>query len=206
MFEKIFEGKGFDVYPSFEANNCTNNEQCLKIEIILELTLKFRWLFEDFGTLLRNFIELSNFDSFKISSGLFDMYFEKVMFGGMSNYCENLKENEMKLHNFFSKLSNLIGFEESESISLYDIPGILSDVKSLDELSIGALPKSFYFTRCKYGHDKYDQVENCALLWKKYIDNKLFENKTGAGKTFMKLFSSLIKLTLNKNFKYSSSM
>ena len=119
MFEKIFEGKGFDVYPSFEANNCTNNEQCLKIEIILELTLKFRWLFEDFGTLLRNFIELSNFDSFKISSGLFDMYFEKrgLVLTCFSKSCGNMR-NVMSLSDF-----NYTTFLDSfEKVGLMDSP------------------------------------------------------------------------------------
>ena len=181
-FELLFNGEGFENYPQFNISDCTDMEQCLKIDLMLELTRKFDWFYEGFGTVLRNFVELSNFNSFNLNRGLFDMYVEKMIFG-MENYCENLKENEKKLHGFFSKLSNLLGFEKSESISLYDVPGIVSDVKSFDELVIGALPKNFFYSRCSFGHEYYPEVENCSRSWKDYV-NALMENKTGLGKAY----------------------
>ena len=164
------------------------------------MTRKFEWFYEGFGTVLRNFVELSNFNSLSLNRALFDMYLNKMIFG-MKNYCENLKENEKKLHGFFSKLSNLIGFEESESISLYDVPGIVSDVKSVDELSLGAFPKNFFFSRCQFGHETFEEVENCSRSWKAYV-NAMMEDKTGLGKE--DIIKNLLKVhSKRKTFLFS---
>ena len=91
-----------------------------------------------FGTLLRNFIRLSNFDSFSFSKELLHIYINEVLFGKLEKICENLKPHEKQLHDILANVSHAVaGFQANESMSVYDIPGILSDTAIKDEFSVG---------------------------------------------------------------------
>ena len=129
---------------------------------------------QGFGTLLRNFMELSSFDSFNARKKLFDIHFDKVIFGNLENYCEHLKQGENKLHEIFLELSQIMGFSNSEAMSLYEIPAMLVDpaldISGKDELILGSMPKSFYFSRCKHGFE-YEDLANCVHAWYDYVAN-----------------------------------
>jgi len=135
----------------FDPLDCTSLESCTKIEILLEILYSVVGFFpEGFGTMLRNHVDLSNFDSFSSRKELFKVYFENVVLGNMKSYCEHLKPEEKKLHKIFEKLSKVIGFSASEAISIYEIPAMLSDPasdtgRSNDELKLGSMSKSFFF-------------------------------------------------------------
>ena len=139
-----------------------------------------------FGTLLRNFIRLSNFDSFSFSKELLHIYINEVLFGKLEKICENLKPHEKQLHGTLANISQVVaGFQVNELMSAYDIPGILSDVTSEDELSVGSLPKSFFHSRCQYGFENKD-LRKCFYKWKKYVYGS-------GGKYVILLFLSFIK-------------
>ena len=137
---------------------------------------------QGFGTLLRNFIELSSFDSFNPRKKLFNIHFDKVIFGNLANYCEHLKQDEKKLHEIFIQLSTILGFSTSEALSLYEIPAMLADPASntdgKDELKFGIVAKSFYYSRCKYG-SKYESLQICEKAWDDHIEKLSAGNMTG---------------------------
>ena len=158
-------------------------ENCTKIEIILEILYSVVGFFpEGFGTMLRNHIDLSNFDSFSSRQVLFNVHLENVILGSMNSYCEHLKPQEKKLHQMFEKLSNVIGFSALEAMSLYEIPAMLSDPasdtgRSSDELKLGSMGKSFFYTRCKFGF-KYEDLRICANAWINHVENILNGNQS----------------------------
>ena len=176
------DGQNYEEFPLYDLSNCTTSEKCTKIEIILGILANLDGkLGFGFGTTLRNFIELSSFDSFSVRQKLFNIYFDKVYFGNLEDYCEHLKDDEKKLHEIFSNLSTIIGFSTSEAMSLYDIPAILSDPSSengKDELLLGNMPKSFYYSRCKHGF-KYESLKICGIAWHNHIERISNGNKTG---------------------------
>ena len=163
--------------------NCTSLENCTNIEVILEILYSFIGFFpEGFGTMLRNYIDLSNFDSFSSRQDLFKIQFENVFLGSMNSYCEHLKSEEKKLHQMLEKLSNVIGFSTSEAISLYEIPAMLSDPASdtghsKDELLLGSMAKSFFYSRCKFDL-KYEDLGKCANVWINHVENILNGNQS----------------------------
>ena len=78
------------------------------------MTLDLGAIWDDFGTLLRNFVELSNFNSFSSYKALFDVEMDSVLFGGKANVCEDLKTKEKWLHQLFKNLSMLVEFDERD--------------------------------------------------------------------------------------------
>ena len=154
----------------------------MKIEIILEIINHLFGFSEGFGTMLRNHVELSNFDSFNSRKDLFNIYFDKVKFGNLENYCQHLKPEEKKLHETFVNISTIMGFSITEAMSLYEIPAMLADpaldISGKDELILGNMHKSFYFSRCKHGFE-YEDLANCVHAWYDYAENVY--NGTRAG-------------------------
>ena len=157
----------------------------MKIEIILQIMYSLaggKFAQQGFGTLLRNFIGLSPFDSFSVRKKLFDIHFDKVIFGNMENFCEHLKQEEEKLHEIFINISTILGFSISEAMSLYEIPAMLadpaSDISGKDELKFGTMPKSFYYSRCKHG-SKYGDLEICEKAWHDHMERLFDGNQTG---------------------------
>ena len=188
MLDILFGGgKQFDDYPLFQPENCTSIEDCLKIEIVMEKILGMDYFWEGFGTFLRNYVLLNEFDSFKIDETFMNIYYDKVAYGDMSSICENLRDDEIKTHQIFTELSKLIGFEDNEVMSLYDIPGMISDVarKDFDEVIYGAMYKSSFYSRCKYGFD-YEDLSKCGRAWGSYVDEIRNNNMSG------KMFKSIL--------------
>ena len=181
-FESIFDGENFEQFPLYDPSDCKSTVVCMKIEIILRVLYTMAIGFhEGLGTLLRNFIDLSPFDSFSTRKKLFNIHFDKVIFGNMENFCQHLKQEEIKLHEIFVNVSTIMGFSTSEAMSLYEIPAMLADPSSdngKDELRHGSMPKSFYYSRCKYG-SKYEDLEMCETVWHDYVENLFNRTNTG---------------------------
>ena len=94
--------------------------------------------------------------------------------------CSNLGYREKKIHQYLTNLSKAIGFihEDPKTVSLYDLPGILStpvgvageDIQFLYE----KLPQSFVYTRCgKNHHIDLGRYKCCLLGWEIAIDQKI---------------------------------
>ena len=176
-FETIFYGEEFEKYPVLDPNDCKYLEYCINVNIILGVIdiLGVGHQF-GFGTMLRNFIELTAFDSFSSNKNLFDIHFDKVLFGDLNNYCEHLKPEERNVHKIFTNLSrDIAGFDANESLSAYEIPGILAD-PTKDELYFGTISKSFYYSRCEQPVFKHKDLQFCTKIWNDYI--QIFLNQS----------------------------
>ena len=62
----------------------------------------------------------------------------------------------MKLHEYFTELSKSIGFDETEAISLYDIPGIFGSLIGEENWPL-LMPQTFIYSKCK---DYYENMNN----------------------------------------------
>ena len=118
------------------------------------------------GSLLRNFVELSGFDSFSQSKRWNDIL--QWFWSNPLDYCQALKENEKTLHELFSNMSMAIGFDAIQKMSLYDIPGILSRVRGHYVLQNPNLQSSFYFTRCQ-NKENIKFIKECAYEWNSFL-------------------------------------
>ena len=69
-------------------------------------------------------------------------------------------ENQRKLHEYFTELSKLFGFNETELLSLYELPGMLADGldyaipaqaydKTQDDNLLGDIPQAYLYSTCK---------------------------------------------------------
>ena len=66
------------------------------------------------------------------------------------------KENEKKLHIYFTNISKSIGFDDTEAISLFDVPGIFGSHNSYDLW----MPQVFLFSICKDYNETFDSVSD----------------------------------------------
>ena len=110
-----------------------------------------------FGSFITKFIYLKNFKSFgSCRPDLCDATYQSIN-------CRNIDENERKLHEYFVILSKSFGFNESELLSLYELPGMLADDLNYAELSVdidgnqledadnllGDMPQAYLYSTCK---------------------------------------------------------
>ena len=132
-----------------------------------------------FGSFITQFIHLNNFKSFgSCRHDLCDCYTEMLI------NCTKLNENEKKLHEYFALLSKSFGFNESELLSLYELPGMLADDldyakpsvangKEEDDNLLGDIPQAHLYSSCKRRepiiyHIKYSRwsqkIQQCNWL------------------------------------------
>ena len=105
-----------------------------------------------------------DYPSFK-SSDFFDEDFSCY------NGDNQLKENEIWLHKYFTNLSKTIGFDDQEAVSLYDVPGIVSTLSTL-QIEDWFGPQNFIYSRCK--DDEYLQpikIVDCFNTWNVHLHN-----------------------------------
>ena len=88
-----------------------------------------------------------------------------------------MKVEEKSLHQLFHNISEIVGFDDLERVSLYDVPGILANVPSFDDLQKPNLPNSFYFTRCE-SKSTFGSTEGCANSWNEYLFNVTSNRKS----------------------------
>ena len=140
------------------------------------MTLDLGAIWDDFGTLLRNFVELSSFNSFSSNKALYELWVDAVLFNGKENYCQDLKTKEKWLHQVFKNLSLLVGFDETEATSVFEIPSLISD-GDYDELRLGSIPKVAYYSRCEV-NKTFRNVEKSLIFWNKYVENNKLQGNT----------------------------
>ena len=140
-----------------------------------------------FGSFLANFIPLKNFKSFLNTDLQYEDFWEEGCESDWYDYddeyevstestkfcCKELDEHELFIHNYFSVLSTLIGFDESNNISLFDIPSILANIDATPISALTSTPKllhPYLFTRCQ----KEDEIHfvgfhACVKEWNLYL-------------------------------------
>ena len=114
-----------------------------------------------FGSLLAEFIP-EFFDEFNRKSYTYTKIRD-------SDMCNKMDTEQKSIHGFFSSLSKYFGFEQNETISIYDIPAILNTPTNL-EYGEFRMPQSFIFTLCD-GNHSLQNVQGCYSNWKHYSEN-----------------------------------
>ena len=199
IFSKVFKyileiDADSSSYAATLPKDCNTTEICQKVQESIKLWFEMVSNRHNFGYLLRNFVELSNFESFNLHNNFFyDVYVDKVIIGGMANYCEVLKDKEIWLHEYFTNLSKVVDFHKSEMVSLFDVPGILSQTAGLDELIYPSLAQTFLYTQCQL-KGNFSAIEKCARVWNEFLSDVMV-NGSGLLSTFKR--SSTIKLLNN---------
>ena len=126
----FYQNNAMEIKNAFEANYKTDNLQSCAPEICkdqkkaVRILLMLRWIRQGvpFGSFLTQFIHSNKFKSFGSCRHDLCDYWDD-----MSIECNELDENEKKLHEYFTEISKLFGFNESEILSLYELPGMLTD-------------------------------------------------------------------------------
>ena len=171
---------GTENIDSLDDNNCTLNEECTKNEVMAELLFEIsnRLGYLQFGSFIRNFVGLSNFDSLSLTELLFFAYF-----GDETKACNSLKTEEKNIHQYFADLSQVLGFDKSEQMSLYDIPGInKAMVVDLDILRWGNdVRNSFIYSRCQDDDNDFNRF--CEKEWEIYSNR--YWDRVNEGKHFI---------------------
>ena len=140
--------------------NCTSEickdhqENAVRILIMMTLTR----VGIPFGSFITQFIHLNNYKSF--GSCRHDLCHHTS--DDMNIDCKKLDENEKKLHEYFTLFSKSFGFNESELLSLYELPGMLADnldyvkitlandgKKNENDFLLGDIPQAYLYSDCK---------------------------------------------------------
>ena len=176
----------------FETTNVTD-ETKIQIKIVEEL---IHFLVKDFymmssvdgqnmrlGSFLAHFIHLKKFMSFEPTNLGYDDFFENsgCEYDDYYGYdyefevkfcCNALDGDELFLHEYFSSLSTLFGFENSNNISLFDVPSILANI-DVTKSPMLTKHQPFLYTRCQ----KEDELHffhfyDCVKEWDTYLLSK----------------------------------
>ena len=158
--------------------NCTSqNEDCLQIEAMTNILYGVHTYGTSFGTLMRNFVGLSNFTSFSLTKDVYHAYSDAKK-SGFDKMCKAFKPKEKAMHEYFTKLSAALGFQQSEFGSLFDVPSM---VGIIDDLYYPLIQQSFYYSRCEDNINlTLNDMTYCANKW----DSSMKEIKLSEGEPF----------------------
>ena len=163
--------------------NCSSYDECRNV-FLVKVMYELTSMKQGFGHLVRNFAHLDSSNSFSMTKKVNEALDE---FWGDENCLFKLTPNEKKLHQYFTELARFIGFNESEVISLYDLPAIFNSAISNLERWPPLMPQSFFYTKCRH-HDEtveqqtlsymtpglfdeyFDYKMSCSKQWERYID------------------------------------
>ena len=156
--------------------NCTTS-QCLKNELMTRIFNEMTAKDIPFGTFLREFIQLNEFWSFSQIKSLWELNWELWFAFDEENICDFLSEQETFVHDYFTNLSLVPNFNETESNDLFELPGKLG---TLIEKPGDYEPSTFdikmfqapFYSMCK--QDMSTPFENMTLSStriQKFIEN-----------------------------------
>ena len=155
----IYEMLGGDGnLKTFNSNAC--GETCMmgaecKNVFLIKLIHEFTSTKQSFGSVVRNYMHLDS-ESFSSTNTHQDIE-DKFSMRQYDDFCKVLSKNEKMMHEYLTNISKLVGFNESELISSFDIPGIFGNSKNLNEASWPPLmPQTFLYSKCKEHYEGKD--------------------------------------------------
>ena len=155
----IYEMLGGDGnLKTFNSNAC--GETCMmgaecKNVFLIKLIHEFTSTKQSFGSVVRNYMHLDS-ESFSSTNTHQDIE-DKFSMRQYDDFCKVLTKNEKRMHEYLTNISKLVGFNESELISSFDIPGIFGNSKNLNEASWPPLmPQTFLYSKCKEHYEGKD--------------------------------------------------
>ena len=146
-------GANYDTFKNCTSEICKNYQKSA-----VRILLMLRWTRVEgipFGSFMSQFIHTNKFKSFgscrhDLCHYTNDMFIE----------CNKLEQDERKLHDYLTKISKSFGFNESELLSLYELPGMLADDlnyakymkikgKTQNDNLLGDIPQAYLYSTCK---------------------------------------------------------
>ena len=122
---------------------------------------------------------------------------KRFKLGQYSDVCKTMVKKEKDLHEYLITLAKSVGFEESEQVSLYELPALLSQATSIDNWP-PVMNQLYLYTLCQKDYntpdsdysyysnsgltlDMFDLGGSCLGEWSKYLGGKnvCFENCLG---------------------------
>ena len=173
--KKTFGGIGFHYCEDKCCENWVTNP---KMEFYRGLMTSGHMILESkymgLGTSLSNFANMTeNKLDFGPNDGqwtTFDLY-QKIFAANHRGHCKKLSNIDKILHEYFKDLANAIGFEKNHSLSLFDLPSMLStSFDSTAPVQAQMTKDVFPYTQCKMGtitgtsfHECYQDTE-CVIF------------------------------------------
>ena len=153
----------------------------------MKLIIEFTTTEQSFGSVVRNYMHL-NSESFSSTKTYMDLK-KKFKLEYYDDICSILNENDKIMHEYFTNISKLVGFDDSELISSFDIPGIFGNSRNLNEDSWPPLmAQTFLYSKCQeYYEDKdsssiftpglslskFEFSESCIYKWNARLTKSL---------------------------------
>ena len=157
--------------PLLENNTFCQEKKCQSKMKIVTVTLQNLYhlkLVEDndyyseqwkLGPFLKTFLGI---DKLKMNT------FQTIHRGHWDDFlCKYLQKAEKSIHNYFRNLSQLIGFEEKEALSMYDVPEIVGSYTA------GNLEDSSLFLLSRCIDNKFYRNDKCTHKWTSYAEEPL---------------------------------
>ena len=142
------------VFYKYCNDTCILGEECRNM-FLMKLFMEFATTTQTFGSVVRNYMHLDS-ESFSSTNTHKDIL-DKFKMTQYDDICSTLNENDKRLHEYFTNLSKLVGFDDSELLSSFDIPGIFGNSRNLDEDSWPPLmPQTFLYSQCQEYYDGKD--------------------------------------------------
>ena len=164
----------------------TNLDECKKIVQMWKLIFGMAFTKIKFGTLLKNTVFLETFVSFGLKNKINDVT-DKYWLGLYSDVCQTLRPRENNLHEYLKALGTLVGFKDSEAVSLHDLPAMLSS--NIDITWPPVMGQLFLYSLCEdhsksnqdYNYysnsgitpDMFNLHESCLHEWNQYFQGRI---------------------------------
>ena len=153
--ELDYSDDGFNYLDAivFRDKRCSllcNSTNCKKNEKLVDKAVRFLLVMmnveskQPFGSFLASFAYLShNFLGFKPRSNV-----DIPTIENKEKFPDCKKIDPKNYHEYFEKLSKIVGFSEKELLSLYDLPAIVANL-NISNLEAPSFPNFFLYSRCR---------------------------------------------------------
>ena len=117
-----------------------------------------------FGNFMRSFVQVLSSEEKESSFSNAKLYY----LGSKNIYrCRDINQNEEKLHDVLNKIAIALGLLNNLTISLFDIPSMVSTFDFENTLNMGN-KDVFVYSQCQH-ESKLFAIDQCMTRWSKYI-------------------------------------
>ena len=166
----------FDNYLTHHSCNDTCCENWKSKEFFLGLINSGYFLYSQrsigFGTFLSNFANLTNAIVEGKKWSIFDMEME-IKADQSDKFCSQMSKMDRFLGNYFQDLGIAIGFEKNHTLSLFDLPSMLSSTIGMSQTNTKSTKEAFLYSQCKMNTLTMSDFHSCYTnKWHHFIQKK----------------------------------
>ena len=117
-----------------------------------------------FGTFMRSFVEVLSSDEKESSlsnAKLYNLGYKNIQ------RCKDINDLENRLHTILNKIAISFGLPKNLTISLFDIPSMVSNFDFENTLNMGN-KDVFVYSQCQH-ESKLFAIDQCMTRWSKYL-------------------------------------